>query len=51
MNALVYSLLDVLSGCTEPSSVKGTVLVDGQRRPKNFKFMTGYVVQVTTTKQ
>ena len=40
------SLLDALAGCIEPSSVKGIVLVDGQRRPKNFKFMTGYVVQV-----
>jgi len=43
------SLLDALAGCIEPSGVKGTVLVDGQRRPKNFRFMTGYVLQVCTT--
>ena len=41
-------MLDALAGRTEPSSVKATILVDGQRPPSNFKFLTGYVIQVTT---
>jgi len=45
---VLYRMLDALAGRTEPSNVKGTILVDGQRPPSNFKFMTGYVVQVTT---
>jgi len=40
-------MLDALAGRTEPSSVQGTILVDGQRPSSSFKFMTGYVVQVT----
>jgi len=39
-------MLDALAGRTEPSGVKGTILIDGQRPPKGFKFMTGYVIQV-----
>jgi len=26
--------------------VKATILVDGQRPPNNYKFKTGYVIQV-----
>jgi len=39
-------MLDALAGRTEPSNVKGTILVNGKRLPSDFKFMTGYVVQV-----
>lgn len=39
------SLLDVLAGRKEPTGLSGSVLVDGKRQPKNFKCMTGYVVQ------
>jgi len=46
---MLYRMLDALADRTEPSNVKGTILVDGQKRPSGFKFMTGYVVQVTTT--
>lgn len=42
-------MLDALSRRTEPGSVKGIILVDGQKPSSNFKFKTGYVVQVTTT--
>lgn len=45
----VYRLLDVLSGRTEPIGITGHILLNGQRRPKNFKCMTGYVVQVRST--
>ena len=38
-----------MAGCIEPSRVTGTVLVDGHRRPKNSRFMTGYVLQVYKT--
>ena len=52
MNAILSrcSLLDALAGCIEPSGVRGTILVDGRKRPKNFRFMTGYVLQVTAIK-
>jgi ABC-type lipoprotein export system ATPase subunit len=39
------TLLDVLAGRTEQTGINGHILVDGSRRPKNFKCMTGYVVQ------
>jgi len=42
-------MLDALSCRTEPSKVNGTILVDGRIPPSNFKFTTGYVVQVTMT--
>jgi len=45
-HAAYNRLLDALAGRTEPSDVKGTIFVDGQRPPSNFKFMTGYVIQV-----
>jgi len=46
---VLHRLLDVLAGRTEQSGIKGTILVDGQRPQSNFKFMTGYVVQVKST--
>jgi hypothetical protein len=39
-------LLDVLAGRVDSKRVTGTILVNGQLPPKNFKFMTGYVCQV-----
>ncbi|ELU16058.1 hypothetical protein CAPTEDRAFT_155979 [Capitella teleta] len=39
------SLLDVLAGRKNPVGLSGTVLVDGKQQPKNFKCMSGYVVQ------
>ncbi|ELU05928.1 hypothetical protein CAPTEDRAFT_106482 [Capitella teleta] len=39
------SLLDLIAGRKDPRGVKGTLLVDGLPQPKNFKCMTGYVVQ------
>ena len=47
---VLYRMLDALAGRTEPSGLKGTILIDGQRPPKGFKFMTGYVIQVTLTR-
>ena len=46
---MLHRMLDALADRTESSNVKGTILVDGQKRPSGFKFMTGYVVQVTIT--
>jgi len=40
------SLLDVLAKRCEEKGLSGEILVDGRRRPKNFKCITGYVVQV-----
>jgi len=39
------SLLDTLAGRKDPSGLSGQLLVDGQLQPKNYKCMTGYVVQ------
>jgi len=44
------SLFDVLAGHVKRSSVKETILIDSQKASKNFKFMTGYVLQVTKQK-
>lgn len=41
------SLLDILADRKASSRVKGTVLVDGVQRSKNFRFQSGYVVQVS----
>ena len=40
------SLLDVLADRKGKNGVSGTVLINGRRRPKNFKCVAGYVVQV-----
>lgn len=39
-------LLDVLAGRKDPGGLTGTLLLDGQPIPENFKCMVGYVVQV-----
>ena len=39
-------LLDILADRKGKKGVAGTVLVNGKRRPKNFKCISGYVVQV-----
>jgi len=39
------TLLDVLAGRTELDGIDGHVLIDSAKPPKNFKCMTGYVVQ------
>ncbi len=43
---MVSSLLDILAGRKDPSGLQGTVLVNGRVQPKNFKCVSGYVVQV-----
>ncbi|CAH8562924.1 unnamed protein product [Heterobilharzia americana] len=55
MNALMgptgggkSSLLDVLAGRKDPKFLSGKVLVDGRPQPKNFKCISGYVVQDDT---
>ncbi|XP_071808121.1 broad substrate specificity ATP-binding cassette transporter ABCG2-like isoform X2 [Asterias amurensis] len=39
------SLLDVLAARKDPHGLSGTVLIDGQAQPENFKLVSGYVVQ------
>ncbi|CDS42066.1 ATP binding cassette sub family G [Echinococcus multilocularis] len=39
------SLLDVLAGRKDPQFLTGEVLIDGRPQPKNFKCVSGYVVQ------
>ena len=41
-----FRLLDTLAGRKDPSGLNGDLLIDGHLQPKNFKCMTGYVVQV-----
>ena len=36
----------MLAGRKNPEGLSGSILVDGGKQPKNFKCMTGYVVQV-----
>jgi len=43
---MLCRLLDALAGRTEMSNVKGPILIDGEKPPSNYKFMTGYVIQV-----
>jgi len=42
----IISLLDLLAGRKDPRGCDGLVLSDSYSIPKNFKCMTGYVVQV-----
>ena len=42
-------LLDILAGRKRKSGLSGIVLVNGDRQPKNFKCISGYVVQVRET--
>ncbi|XP_030834888.1 ATP-binding cassette, sub-family G (WHITE), member 2 isoform X1 [Strongylocentrotus purpuratus] len=39
------SLLDVLAARKDPDGLSGQVLIDGAPQPKNFKCVSGYVVQ------
>ena len=39
-------LLDILADRKGRKGISGSVLVKGKRRPKNFKCISGYVVQV-----
>nr|XP_039268786.1 broad substrate specificity ATP-binding cassette transporter ABCG2-like [Styela clava] len=39
------SLLDVLANRKDPACCSGVVLLDGQPIPKNFRYLSGYVVQ------
>ena len=41
-----FRLLDILAGRKDPLGLEGHVLVNGKKQPKNFKALTGYVVQV-----
>ena len=43
---MLCSLLDVLADRKGKSGLSGDVLVNGRTRPKNFKCVCGYVVQV-----
>ena len=47
---LFLSLLDILAGRKNPRDVNGLVLVNGEKQPKNFKCIAGYVVQVRKTR-
>ena len=42
-------MLDILAGRKRKSGLSGIVLVNGDRQPKNFKCISGYVVQVRKT--
>ena len=42
-------MLDILAGRKRKSGLSGIVLVNGDRQPKNFKCISGYVVQVRET--
>ena len=39
-------LLDILAGRKNCIHVSGDILVDEERQPHDFKYMSGYVVQV-----
>ena len=41
-----FRLLDILADRKGRKGIGGVVLVNGERQPKNFKCMSGYVVQV-----
>ena len=36
----------MLAGRKDPKGLGGLVLIDGKKQPKNFKCMSGYVIQV-----
>jgi len=46
MMSVFVRLLDVVAGRTESQGIHGDILVNGRPPPDNFKFMTGYVIQV-----
>ncbi len=41
-----FSMLDILAGRKAKKGISGTVLIDGEKQPNNFRFISGYVVQV-----
>ncbi len=41
-----YRLLDILADRKAKKGITGTVVVDGRLQPSNFRFTSGYVVQV-----
>ena len=41
-----FRLLDILAGRIESKVVTGDVLINGERQPKQFRLMSGFVVQV-----
>ncbi len=43
---IYVSLLDILAGRKNKKGLQGTMLVNGEPQPKNFKCISGYVVQV-----
>ena len=47
----VYRTLDILADRKDMSCVTGDIMVNGAKKPSNFKRMTGYVVQVLYTVQ
>ena len=47
----VCRLLDILADRKSNTRVSGSVLVNGRLREDNFRFKTGYVVQVTVQTQ
>lgn len=42
----VLRLLDILADRKSSSRVKGDVVIDGGQKGKDFRFLSGYVVQV-----
>ncbi len=48
-NVRTCRLLDILADRKNKANVTGTVLVNGKRRPANFRGIVGYVVQVRYT--
>lgn len=46
-NGLFYRLLDLLAARSETKGLAGHILINGHKQPKNYKCMTGYVVQVS----
>ena len=45
-----YSLLDILAGRKDRSGLVGQVMINGEHQPRNFKCISGYVVQVSDIK-
>ena len=41
-----FSLLDILAGRKNKKGLQGTVLINGEDQSRNFKYISGYVVQV-----
>ena len=46
LSLFIFRLLDTLAGRKDPSGLTGRLLVNGRKQPKNFRHLTGYVVQV-----